>query len=245
MQSYEYRSRMTFGVQILLIINIAVFVAERLLDIPLRSIFALHANWLERLAPWQLITYQFAHANFSHILFNMVTLFFIGPDIENRLGTNRFFALYLLSGLIGGLGWAALSPSYSSCVGASGAVLGILGAYAAFYPNRKLYIWGVLPIRTLTFAILLAIINLYQMHNPSGNIANAAHLGGGLAGYIYAALIDRPAFVRKLKNEFLSRKNNFDKKEIDRILDKVSEHGLHSLSKKEREILKRSGNQKR
>jgi membrane associated rhomboid family serine protease len=248
MQTTSYRQQnqpyLTFGIQILLIANIAIYLIELFVRIPLRSYFALHANWLEHFAAWQLISYQFVHLGFGHLLANMLGLFFLGPDVERGLGTNRFFILYFLSGVLGGLGWSLISPDWLVCVGASGAVLGVLGAYAALYPNRELFIYGLIPVRAWILIIILGLYELSQTISGGGGIANAAHLSGGIAGYIYATLIGRPDIVRKIRRKVQSQpKQPIDKREINRILDKVADKGLHSLTASERDNLKRAGKQ--
>lgn len=99
---------MTFGVQMLLIANIAAYVIEYVFHIPLSRFCALRANWWTTFSVWQLVSYQFIHQGFGHLLSNMLGLYFLGPETERTLGTNRFFVLYFLSGVLGGLGWSLL-----------------------------------------------------------------------------------------------------------------------------------------
>jgi len=240
---YETRGGITFGVQWLLILNISIFVLEESFGLRLKPFGELHANWWRYLGFWQLITYQFLHQGFGHLLANMLGLFFLGPETERALGTNRFFSLYLLSGILGGLGWSFLSPDHLTCVGASGSVFGILGAYAAFYPQRKLYIYGLLPIKAWVLILCLGIYELIRTFGgPGGTVANAAHLGGGIAGYVYATIIGRPEIMRKIRRKFEGAPATpVDRKEIDRILDKASAEGLHRLTASERALLKRAG----
>ncbi len=238
-------SYLTFGIQMLLIVNVAIYLLELFFNIPLRTAFELHANWIEDFSIWQIISYQFVHLDFRHILFNMLGLFFLGPDVERAVGTHRFFALYFLSGILGGLGWSMISPENHTCAGASGAVLGVLGAYAALYPHRELFLFGLIPIKAWLLVIILGIYELTEtLSGPGGTIANAAHLGGGLAGYIYATIIRRPDVIQKLrKKKQPAPERLIDKKEINRILDKVAAKGLHSLTLPERETLKRAAKQ--
>jgi len=219
---YENPRGMTFGVQVLLILNIAAFVLEYFLGIRLSRFCALRADWLSHGAFWELITYQFIHQGFRHILFNMLALFFLGSEIERAIGTHRLIKLYLFSGVLGGLGWSILSPSYFTCVGASGAVFGILGAYAALYPNRDLFIWGVLPVKAWLLVLIFGAYELIRtLGGPGGAVANAAHLGGGIAGYLYATVIARPDTMKKIRRK-LESKPPIDQNEINRILDKAN-----------------------
>jgi len=239
----------------LLIINIAVFFIERLFGIPLSGMFALQADWIRHLAVGQLFTYMFVHANFNHLLMNMLGLFFIGPTVERTLGSYRFFVLYYLSGILGGLGWSLLAPGYAACLGASGAVMGILGAFGALYPNAKLLLWFVLPVRAWILVAVLAIWELTEMiGDPKvGGIANAAHLMGGIAGFCYAFSLKHPHVVQHLISKLpfsgkpkprtkhqTSSNQTLSKAEIDHILDKIGKEGMGALTHREREMLKRA-----
>lgn len=246
MQSNSYThfgapTGMTYGVQLLLIANIAAAVIDWF-AFPISQFLSLSSHWWSHAGLWELVTYQFLHQNLNHLLFNMLALFFIGPEVERGLGTNRFFALYLLSGILGGLGWSILAP-FGHCVGASGAVFGVLGAFAAMYPNQVLYIWGLIPVKAWLLVLILGTYELmHVLSGPGGTVANAAHLGGGLAGYAYALAIDRPHLLRALRNRWQARaRADASKAEIDRILDKAARHGIHSLSAAERAALKRAG----
>ncbi len=243
---YGNPTQMTFGVQMLLIANIAAYAIEYFFRFPLSNLCALHANWWVTFSVWQLITYQFVHQGLGHLLSNMMGLYFLGPETERTLGTNRFFALYFLSGVLGGLGWSLLSP-YGTCVGASGAIFGILGAYAALYPNRELILIFLpfVPIKAWVFVLLLGAYEfMHTLAGPGGHIANAAHLGGGIAGYIYATIVAHPDILHKLKEKFRPKeKSPVSRAEIDRILDKAAQHGMHTLTQHERDTLKRAGRQ--
>ncbi|MFA7256753.1 MAG: rhomboid family intramembrane serine protease [Kiritimatiellales bacterium] len=242
---YGNPNEMTFGVQMLIVANVAAYVIEHIFHFPLSAFGALRADWWTTFSIWQLVTYLFIHQGFWHLFSNMLGLYFLGPDTERALGTNRFFALYFLSGILGGLGWSLLSP-YGACVGASGAVFGILGAYAALYPNRELILIFLpfFPIKAWIFVLLIGAYEfMHVLTGPGGHIANAAHVSGGIAGYIYATVIARPDVLYKLKNKFRPKeKPPVSRAEIDRILDKAAQHGMHTLTKTERDLLKRAGN---
>jgi len=246
--AYGNPTEMTFGVQMLLIANIATYVIEYVFHFPLSYFGALRADWGATFSIWQLITYQFIHQGFGHLLANMLGLYFLGPETERALGTNRFFALYFLSGVLGGLGWSLLSSGGVTCVGASGAIFGILGAYAALYPNREMILIFLpfVPIKAWLFVLLLGAYEF--MHTLSvgsgGHVANAAHLGGGIAGYIYALVVAHPDALHKIKEKLRPKeKPPVSRAEIDRILDKAAQQGLHTLTSHERELLKRASRQ--
>lgn len=244
-QSYTHYGNpagITYGVQMLLVANIAAFIIDWLI-FPLKPFLQLSADWMSSFSVWELVSYQFLHQGPMHLLSNMLGLYFLGPEVERGLGTNRFFTLYFLSGILGGLGWSLLAPDWHSCVGASGSVFGILGAYAALYPNREL-ILILFPFKPIKAWVLVLIFGAYELihtlDGPGGAVANAAHLGGGIAGYIFATITGRPDLIRKLRGK-LKKKSapSVSRAEIDRILDKATKQGMHSLTSKEKEMLKR------
>ena len=246
----------TPSVKYLLILNVAVFVLEAWFRIPLSGWFALPAVWWESLSFGQLFTYMFVHGGTTHILVNMLGLFFIGPAVERTIGSYRFFILYYVSGILGGLGWSLLAQPGSYCVGASGAVMGILGAFAALYPNAQLLLWFIIPVRAWVLVLGLAIWELHEtIRTPYiGGIANAAHLMGGIAGFCYALSLKRPHLVNALKGKLPSfgkpkhkpksrhaaPSSTLSKEEVDHILDKIGREGMGALTPREREMLKRA-----
>jgi len=240
----------TPAVKALLIANIAIYFIEAVFGIPFSYYFKLSSVWYRHLAVGQLFTYMFIHAGFSHLLMNMLGLFFLGPITERRMGSYRFLVMYIVSGMLGGLGWSLLAPGHSYCVGASGAVMGVLGAFAAFYPNATLLLWLVVPIKAWVLVLILAFWELSQtIYDPMiGGIANAAHLGGGLAGYIFALTLKNPMLFRKLKSRrygsasrrTVSSAGTVPREEIDRIFDKIGAEGIGALTPRERELLRKA-----
>jgi len=244
----------TPAVKYLLFLNIAIFLLERWFGVPLERIFALPSEWFSTGQFWQLFTYMFVHGSFSHIFMNMLMLYFIGPTVERTLGSYRFFILYYLSGVIGGIGWALLA-SHSYCVGASGAIMGILGAFGAFYPNSTVYLWFVIPIKTAWLVAGMIAWELFEtIAGSSGGVANAAHLAGAIAGFSYAFTLknsnriqDFEARFRKLfssasSSSFSSKKKNDlpTTDEMDAILDKIGKQGIGALTDRERELLRKA-----
>jgi membrane associated rhomboid family serine protease len=247
---------MTPAVRFLLILNVAVFLLEYVLRIPISEGLGLRADWYRSLFGFgQLFTYMFIHASLGHLFANMLGLFFIGPSVERTLGSYRFFILYYVSGIIGGLGWSLIAdPAGPGCVGASGAVMGILGAFGALYPNAKLLLWFVIPVRAWVLVLGLAIWELHETASTPyiGGIANAAHLMGGIAGFCYALSWKYPHVLKRLMDKLPgagrktpqprpgSRPENLSKEDVDRILDKIGKEGMGALSPREREMLKRA-----
>lgn len=251
----------TPSVKFLLILNIAVFlfdvVFNQIFGIRLlANLFALPSAWWP-LSAGQLFTYMFVHGSLSHLLMNMLGLFFIGPVVERTLGSFRFFILYYLSGILGGLGWSLLAGPHDACVGASGALMGVLGAFGALYPKAELRLifFPFFPIKAWIFVLILAFIELYQTvgHPIIGGVANSAHLMGGIAGFCYAATLKHPHLFRNLLGKIPGmpaskhapsrpgpKPQTLSKEDIDHILDKIGKQGMGALTNHEREMLKRA-----
>ncbi len=248
----------TPAVKFILILNISVFVLDMLLyrfsgRHVLTNLFALPAVWWRSFSVGQLFTYMFVHGGTTHLLMNMLGIFFIGPIVERTLGSYRFFILYYASGILGGLGWSLIASEHAYCVGASGALMGVLGAFGALYPQAKLLLWFIIPIKAW---VLVAILALWELHEtiwePAiGGIANAAHLMGGLAGFCYAISLKHPRMLNNLFNKIrgikktgmprpAAQKPNLSKAEVDHILDKIGKEGMGALTHKEREMLKKA-----
>lgn len=244
------------GLKWLLIANTGVFVLEILVGAlaggdALLVLFGLRpATVIERGWVWQPITYMFLHAGLFHLLINMFVLWMFGMEIEHLWGRAEFLRYYFLCGL----GAAALSFVFSwnsYVIGASGAVLGVLLAFGVLFPDRYIFLWFLIPIRAKYLVAGIAALEvLYLITASGGPIANAAHLGGMLAGWIYLkwwrggpSLERLTSRLRRRKLKLIeggARRRGPDERteaEIDRILDKISKHGLGSLTPEEERIL--------
>ncbi len=227
---------------------------------------------------WQLLTFQFLHADEIHLFFNLIAIFFFGRPMEEHLGRGRFLALYLAAGVVGGLcqvAFAPLWPTYfgGSVVGASAGAFGLIAAFATLFPDRTLtlLIFFVLPVnmraRTLIWiSVGLAVLGLLS---PGGRMADAAHLGGILAGFLFVRLLVqgrgfrirwasspsarrprvlvRTAAGKRANWQSADARNldalppeEFISREVDPILDKISAHGFQSLTERERQILEQA-----
>ena len=139
---------------------------------------------------WQLVTYMFLHADFSHIFFNMFSLWMFGRIIEQTLGTKRFLAYYFICGIGAGLCQIIMQIFTENLpnaftIGASGACYGILLAFGLLYPNQKIYLLiPPIPIKAKWLVIGYAILEAYLAFNTDSNIAHLAHLGGMLFGLL-------------------------------------------------------------
>jgi membrane associated rhomboid family serine protease len=158
---------------------------------------------------WQLLTYQFLHADFWHVFFNMVFgLWMFGMEVENIWGSKKFLYYYLFCGVAAGLSQLFFSPLFAPVmgptIGASGAIYGIMVAFAFFFPDRYVYIYFLIPIKVKYFIIFLIALGVLSIGGPS-NVAHLAHLGGALAGYLFL-LYDRHHSVHfHTKRSFPSR----------------------------------------
>jgi membrane associated rhomboid family serine protease len=213
----EFRSlqRDTPIVLNLIIINTIVYVAQLAFggmgnDNSVNDLFALHHYKSDVYQPYQLVTHMFMHGSFFHLLFNMFGLWMFGSMMEKLWGHKRFLIFYLICGLVAGVaqmgsyaysnwGWDHnfMSPEYielyqnmlsmNATVGASGAIMGILAAYAYTFPNTQLYIFPIpFPIKTKWALTALIAFDIFGgvTNSPSDNVAHFAHVGGAIAGLI-------------------------------------------------------------
>lgn len=175
----------------LIIINALVFVAQMILDktIGLTNYIALYSYHSDFFKPYQLVTHMFAHdpGNFFHILFNMYALWMFGAVLERVWGPKKFLIFYLVCGLAAGLAQMFTMDPMGSAVGASGAIMGLLAAFAYLFPNTQFYILPFpFPIKAKYMVAIYAAIDLFGGLHPGAadNIAHFAHLGGMLMGFI-------------------------------------------------------------
>jgi membrane associated rhomboid family serine protease len=141
-------------------------------------------------AVWQVLTYMFVHGGTWHILFNMLALFIFGTPLERRLGSSEFLLYYFITGI--GAGLATLIVNWYTglaiipVVGASGAIYGLLLAYATLYPDARLFIFGILPLRAPIAVLLFAGLALFsQLTGTRNGVAHLTHLAGLVFGYLY------------------------------------------------------------
>ena len=133
----------------------------------------------------------FLHADFSHLLFNMLTLYFFAGVVIGSIGYVKFLLIYLASLLVGNLlsFYFHKDEYHYSAIGASGAVSGVLYSAILFYPNMSLYLFFIpIPIPAWIFGILYLLYSIYGMKKSLGNIGHDAHFGGALAGYLLTIL---------------------------------------------------------
>lgn len=179
--------------------------------------------FLHELRLWQPVTYMFLHAGIFHILFNMLALWLIGTEFERMWGTQYFVKFYFVTGIGAGLltvvfallpfGFARL-VYHSNIIGASGAIYGLLLAYALYFPNRPIYMYFLFPIPAKYFVLILGTIAFYSSLGATGGVANATHLGGLVVGYLF--LKGAPIHpISELKYRYLKWKINRVRRKFD------------------------------
>jgi len=204
--------------------NVVVFAAQLLVGrvtvvLGLVPALALGEFWL-----WQLGTYMFLHGGLFHLLFNMLALWMFGTELERVWGTRSFLKYYFVTGIGAGvltvlfslLPFGFASQLYrSNVIGASGAIYGLLLAYALYYPNRPIYMYFLFPVPAKVFVLIMGAIAFYASFSQGGGgVANATHLGGLLVGYLFLKG-PRAHPLAELKYRYLKWKINRLRKKFD------------------------------
>ena len=218
------------------------------------------SDTFQHLELWRLVTYQFVHGGIFHIFFNMLVLYFFGPMLEAWLGSRRFLAFYLLCGISGAVIMSILGAipgllpggNLAYLIGASGSIFGILVADATLFPRQRvMLLFPPIPMTLRTMALIAigicAFIVIVGGQDAGGN---ACHLGGAALGFIlikFPASLDwadarwlkrSPAAGLKQKQQDRRRAaEQREQHEVDRILDKVKQQGLQSLTRREKKTL--------
>ncbi len=242
---------MTPWVRRLLIANIFVFFVQYTMP-AFTDAFAFVPSYA-RFRPWTIVTYMFLHAGLSHIFFNMLGLYFFGPQVEARIGSTRFFQLYFISGISGGLLSVVFAPN-AAIVGASAAVFGVMLAFAMFWPRVQILIYGIIPVEARWLVLFTTAISIWSgFRGSQGGVADFAHLGGYLGAFVFLRLIDPARRVARFKASTVSkpaadrlsnwkrvdvaRVHEVNRDELNRILDKINATGLPGLTPEERVFL--------
>jgi membrane associated rhomboid family serine protease len=225
--------------------------------------------------PWTFVSYMFVHGGLLHLLGNMLMLFVFGTAVESRMGGRNFLLYYLFCGVgaaVFSLLLAGLMP-IGPFVGASGAVLGVAVAFAMFWPDAELIVFPIpVPIKARTLVIGLLVLDVLASRLwPGDGIAHMAHVGGALFGYLFfrAQLLSRRSAAqptRTVERVVMVQSGSAEPErrtpvtpmrprrgiesdpvatEVDRVLDKISEKGISSLTPAERKFLDEVAKQKR
>jgi len=244
---------------------VVVFLAQQTAEhfgrFDLLGYFMLSTQGLAHGYVWQLVTYQFMHGGWLHLILNCWAIVVFGSVVERLLGAPRYLALTLSSGIVGGVFQMVVAmvwPGYfgGPVVGASACAFGMVAAFAMMLTEQELtmLIFFVIPVRMRARTLLLVslVIALMGVIFPNllslGNVANAAHLGGMAMGWFYIKKIVRNRVVLGVVEEEPAYRaepapppklpaEEFEDADVDMVLDKISARGIHSLTSRERAIL--------
>ena len=175
----------TPAVKTLIIICVAGFVLQMVGGLSVGRLGLIPSDVIYHLALWQLVTYIFLHGDIFHILFNMLGLWMFGTDLERLWGTKAFARCFFICGIGGAVFKTLLSPgALQVTIGASGAVLGLLVAYAVLFPERIIILY-IFPIKVKWFAIGYAALTVFSSVTGGGSTDYLVHLGGMLCGFLF------------------------------------------------------------
>ncbi len=250
-------------IKILLGANIGFFLLEYFTGgMLLRSFFSLDPVAVsERFQIWRLATYMFVHSTnppFIHILFNMLMLWMFGVPLVHTLGEKKFWWFYFSAGIFSAfcsLIFFSFTDNVRPVVGASGAIFGLMFAFAKFFPTQQFLMFFIFPVQARYAVLIIGAIELMLITSNDG-IAHITHLGGALFAFLYFRYED------KLYDSYLAFKNRRETRmesearksetvieqvmvDIDPILKKISETGISSLTKEEKEKLQKASELKR
>ncbi len=242
----------TEAIKVLIVVNAVVFffrfVAQNQLD--LAQIFGLSSSSVWPMI-WQPVTYMFIHGDFFHIFMNMFVLWMFGSELESIWGRQGFLKYYFITGIGSGLVWLTFNVGnpYTILIGASGAIYGLLLAYGLMFPNRKILIYFLFPVKVKYFVIFLgAMAFVSSMDADGSNISDLTHLSGMVIGYFYLKtpwtwpklrLLINSKFVEmrhKKVERKKARKMNMQQT-VDRLLDKINKVGYDGLTEEEKDEL--------
>ena len=241
----------TDAIKILISVNALLFlfryIAKSQFD--LAQIFGLTSNNVWPMI-WQPFTYMFIHGDFFHVFMNMFVLWMFGSEMESIWGRRAFLKYYFITGIGSGLIWLLFNTNGNAVlIGASGAIYGILLAYGLMFPNRKVLIYFLFPVKVKYFVFILGLIAFISSLGFSGsNISHLTHLSGMVIGFMYLKSTWTTQRLRLLMNSYLASlkyKKSIKKEKrianiqanVDQLLDKVSDVGFDALSEEEKDKL--------
>ena len=194
----------------LILINLGVFILQAVLGEGFTaSLMLVSKDILVR--PWTIITSMFLHSGSMHILFNMYALYLFGNLIEQRIGKVRFLILYFVSGIAGAIAFSIFRPE-AAALGASGAIMGVLGMTVILLPHLKVLFFFFIPMSMRTAGIIMALIDLFGLFP---GVAGTAHLGGFVVGLIYGLILSKK---KKTFTKKFSSKSHLEQNDIDEYL---------------------------
>ena len=245
-------SLFTDAIKVLISVNFTVFTLQSISssEIIFFSNFGLVPKLVwSQLKIWQPFTYMFFHGDIWHVLINMFVLWMFGSELERVWGKKNFLRFYFITGVGSGLATMLFGlQSTIPIVGASGAIYGVLLAYGVMFPNRTVYLYGIIPIKSIWFVIGIGVVAFFSSFNNVTNISHLTHLFGMIIGYLY---LKRPVHFRSLwfsvfkkvleyriqnQEEKISRSVEIER-DLNSILDKINREGFKSLTQEEEERL--------
>lgn len=258
--AYRYYHRPLFSrqwggaIKWLIIANVSVYLISWFAGRNFLYTFGLVPYQITRnLRLWQIFTHMFLHGGLFHLLINLFVLWMFGKPIEREWGTSSFLKYYFTCGL--GAGFFIFITSLNSripVVGASGAIYGILVAFAMLYPDSIIHLYFLFPIKAKHFVILIGAVALLSgISRGRSNIAHFGHLGGLLVGYVYLkfplwkhrfhpakifASLRLPKLNLKRRKKYKSEFYGVEER-VNQVLDKILLHGVDSLTTEERKIM--------
>jgi membrane associated rhomboid family serine protease len=226
-----YASSFSFGpgrvspaIKAIIVANVAMFAAEFVFPATTTYLSLQPNAVLDHFWVWQLATYMFLHAGPFHILFNMLALWMFGTELERVWGTRYFLKFYFVTGIGAGILTVLFSLlpfsfasalQFSRILGASGAIYGLLLAYALYFPDRPIYMYLVFPVPAKIFVLIMGALAFYaSLSEAGGGVASVTHLGGLVVGYLYLKGA-RAHPLSELKYRYLRWKINRVRKKFD------------------------------
>jgi membrane associated rhomboid family serine protease len=216
---------LTPAIKALVIANVGAFLLTLIVPAVTLRLGLRPADVVENLQLWQPVTYMFLHGGIFHILFNMLALWMFGVELEKMWGTRFFTKFYFVAGVGAAVTTMLVSFTpfgfadqlyYSLTIGASGAVYGVLLAYARYFPHRPIYLYFVFPIPAKYFVMIIGAVSLLSaMSGPGGGIAHATHLGGLVAAYLYLRSGARTHVMAEIKYRYLKWRINRTRRKFD------------------------------
>ena len=242
----------TEAIKVLISVNAVVFLIRIIAknQIDLAEIFGLSSESIWPMI-WQPLTYMFVHGDFFHIFMNMFVLWMFGSELESIWGRDGFIKYYFTTGVGSGLVWLLFNVGnpYTVLIGASGAIYGLLLAYGLMFPNRKILIYFLFPVKVKYFVIFLGSMAFVSSMGTSGSsISHLTHLSGMVIGYIYLKspwtwprlrllINSKVAEVRHNKVERKKARKMNMQQTVDCLLDKINKVGYDGLTEDEKDEL--------
>lgn len=205
------------------------------------------ATWYSGVpALWQLWTYGFLHSlsDPTHILFNLLVLYFFGTMLESQVGSRRFAWQYFTALAVGGIVHLALVPFLSDApvVGASGAILYTVVACAVLRPDAQvIFVFVTLPLKVM--ALILVGLDIFNVVRGGGRTASDVHLAGAALGFVAARAgwiyFDPGAWSRARRERRSAEVEVDESRRLDQLLERIHRDGIHSLSQRDKDFLSR------